>query len=106
MKKNITWIMAAGVVVLAAAGFSATRQTGARATADAAPTAEVVARGNYLVNTMGCHDCHTPWTVGPNGPEPDMTRALTGHPEQIGKMTPAEVPDYQPPTEDGPQASN
>lgn len=37
-------------------------------------------RGAYLVKIMGCHDCHTPWTIGPRGPEPDMSRALTGHP--------------------------
>lgn len=40
-----------------------------------------VARGKYIVDTAGCHDCHTPWKVGPNGPEPDMTLALSGHPE-------------------------
>ena len=44
--------------------------------------------GAYLVKTSGCHDCHTPFTLGPNGPEPDMTRALTGHPESL-TMPPA-----------------
>jgi mono/diheme cytochrome c family protein len=39
-----------------------------------------VARGQYLVTTSGCHDCHTPWVMGPKGPHPDMTRALSGHP--------------------------
>jgi mono/diheme cytochrome c family protein len=39
-----------------------------------------VERGAHLVSTMGCNDCHTPWKMGPKGPEPDMTRALTGHP--------------------------
>ena len=34
----------------------------------------------YLVGAMGCNDCHTPWKLGPKGPEPDMTRALSGHP--------------------------
>lgn len=49
-----------------------------------AAAAEVsVARGEYLVNTSGCHDCHTPFKMGPNGPEPDMARALTGHPESL-----------------------
>jgi hypothetical protein len=43
-------------------------------------------RGSYLVKVMGCNDCHTPWKMGPNGPEPDMTRALSGHPEQIGSL--------------------
>jgi mono/diheme cytochrome c family protein len=36
-----------------------------------------IARGEYIVTTTGCHDCHTPWVMGPNGPGPDMTRALT-----------------------------
>ena len=26
-----------------------------------------VAVGKYLVDTSGCHDCHTPWIMGPNG---------------------------------------
>jgi hypothetical protein len=42
-----------------------------------------VARGKYIVSTSGCHDCHTPWKLGPNGPEPDMTRALSGHPQDM-----------------------
>lgn len=41
-----------------------------------------VARGKYLVTTSGCNDCHTPWVLGPKGPEPDMTRMLSGHPAQ------------------------
>jgi hypothetical protein len=40
-----------------------------------------VARGMYIVSTSACNDCHTPWVMGPKGPEPDMTRALSGHPE-------------------------
>ncbi len=46
-------------------------------------SAALIERGRYLVNFGGCHDCHTPWKVGPRGPEPDMARALTGHPEQM-----------------------
>ncbi|WP_418316024.1 diheme cytochrome c-553 [Piscinibacter sakaiensis] len=42
-----------------------------------------VERGRYLVSTSGCHDCHTPWVVGPDGPGPDMTRALSGHPQDM-----------------------
>jgi mono/diheme cytochrome c family protein len=44
------------------------------------PPADKVARGKYLVTTSGCNDCHTPWIVGPKGPEPDMSRMLSGHP--------------------------
>jgi mono/diheme cytochrome c family protein len=42
-----------------------------------------IERGKYIVSTAGCHDCHTPWKMGANGPEPDMTRTLSGHPAQM-----------------------
>jgi mono/diheme cytochrome c family protein len=54
----------------------------------ASDVAEKVKRGQYLVSTSACHDCHTPWKMGPKGPEPDMTRALSGHPEGVA-MPPA-----------------
>ncbi|HVL36053.1 MAG TPA: diheme cytochrome c-553, partial [Burkholderiales bacterium] len=50
-----------------------------------------VARGKYLVTTSGCHDCHTPWKMGANGPEPDMSRMLSGHPEKMA-LPPAPKP--------------
>ena len=49
-----------------------------------------IERGAHLVRTMGCNDCHTPWKVGPRGPEPDMSRSLTGHPADL-VMPPAPV---------------
>jgi hypothetical protein len=36
-----------------------------------------------LVNVMGCNDCHTPWKMGAQGPQPDMSRMLSGHPEVL-----------------------
>ena len=51
-----------------------------------------VEHGAYLVRTMGCHDCHTPWMMGPKGPEPDMTRALTGHPSDLKMPAPPQLP--------------
>jgi mono/diheme cytochrome c family protein len=54
----------------------------------AQPYTPNVEHGAYLVRTMGCNDCHTPWKMGPKGPEMDMTRALTGHPQDL-KMPPA-----------------
>jgi len=47
-----------------------------------------IERGKYLVAGGACNDCHTPWTMGPNGPAPDMTRLLSGHPAQM-QMPPA-----------------
>lgn len=46
--------------------------------------AEQIARGKYMVTIGGCHDCHTPWIIQPDGkPGPDMSRALSGHPMQF-----------------------
>src|ERR1043165_3810729 len=49
---------------------------------DSARSAQVK-RGEYLVTTGLCHDCHTPLVMGPDGPAPDMKRALSGHPQDI-----------------------
>jgi hypothetical protein len=69
-----------GLAALALAGPSSS----ARAQADeAAATNPAVARGEYLVKIMGCNDCHTPWTMTPRGPAPDMTRMLSGHPQDF-----------------------
>ncbi|NKB67593.1 MAG: diheme cytochrome c-553 [Candidatus Latescibacteria bacterium] len=38
-------------------------------------------RGAYLTTILGCHDCHTPKLMQPGPPQPDMSRALSGHPE-------------------------
>ena len=47
------------------------------------PTPSPVERGKYLVTTSACNDCHTPKKMGPNGPEDDMDRMLSGHPESM-----------------------
>jgi mono/diheme cytochrome c family protein len=48
-----------------------------------------IKRGEYLVTTGLCHDCHTPLVAGPDGPAPDMKRALSGHPQDIVITAPA-----------------
>src|SRR5688572_18801714 len=53
----------------------------APAAAPATASSELVGGGRYLVTIMGCNDCHTPYKMGKTGPEPDMTRMLSGHPE-------------------------
>jgi cytochrome c553 len=50
-----------------------------------------VARGEYLVTIGSCNDCHTPWTMSDQGPEPDMSRALSGHPQDFAIEAPARV---------------
>lgn len=52
-------------------------------TISAARADDKLARGKYLVTTAGCNDCHTPWKMGANGPEPDYGLMLSGHPQDF-----------------------
>ena len=55
--------------------------------------AKQVARGKYLVAAADCSGCHTPLKFGPNGPEPDMSRLLSGHPEDMKLPPPPKLDD-------------
>ena len=85
MKRNRT---TTAVMVVAMAAFSGA-MVRAVSSSEQVPGASAdvkkarVERGAYLVGMMGCNDCHTPWKLGPQGPEPDMTRALSGHPQEM-----------------------
>ena len=54
----------------------------------AAPAQSPVERGKMLVIGGGCHDCHTTKKVGPGGPEADMSKMLSGHPQEIKVAAP------------------
>jgi mono/diheme cytochrome c family protein len=88
-----TFAIAAGVLLVVAT--VAGRTTGVLAEggrpdpAARAGAADRVSHGEYLVRTGGCNDCHTPWKVGDNGPEPDMSRMLMGHPAGLVAKDPA-----------------
>ena len=71
---RISLMLALGVVAAACSSQAPPAQS----TTASGVSAE---RGKYIVSIAGCHDCHTPLKMGPNGPEPDMSRALSGHPE-------------------------
>jgi len=66
-------LFALGLVMLASRAWTAPRTD-----SDSA-----VARGRYLVNAIGCGDCHTPMKMGEKGPEPDLSRLLSGHPMDL-----------------------
>lgn len=87
---RMKWLLAlGGVVMLPAILLAVGKARTVRATAVRDARVE---RGAYLVKIMGCNDCHTPWRMGENGPEPDMTRMLSGHPETL-KLTPPQQPE-------------
>ena len=80
MNRNHSMVTFAALTVILFSGIVAQAVTAPEA---AAPSKARIERGAYLVRHMGCNDCHTPLKLGPRGPEPDMTRALTGHPEGL-----------------------
>ena len=84
-------VLVAAACLPVALAMTACNQPPAAPPAAVAPAAAAapapVERGKFLVDYGGCGDCHTPKKFGPRGPEPDMTRMLSGHPE--GDKAPA-----------------
>lgn len=52
---------------------------------------ELIKHGKLLVQVGRCTDCHTPKIFGPQGPEPDGSRFLSGHPQdaELAKFDPS-----------------
>jgi hypothetical protein len=92
VQSRIAASVCAPILVLLAGCSSQPASTPAPAAAPAAPAAapavSPVERGHMLIIGGGCHDCHTPKKIGPNGPEADMSRMLSGHPESEGVPPP------------------
>ncbi len=87
------WISGAALLTTLVVGIGQAGLASAKAPAkDAKDKGKVasVERGKYIVSTAGCHDCHTPWAMGPEGPAPDMSRALSGHPREMVLPPPPE----------------
>ncbi len=91
MRKNysarsaVTLLALVSVAILASAALTLAQS---KPSGQSAVAAKRIERGKYLVSIMVCNDCHTPFKMGPNGPEPDMSRMLSGHPEGM-KVSPA-----------------
>lgn len=88
-KKSIALVaLAAGIV---AAVVSCTSGSGnENKTTTASDTAGRVARGQYLVTTIGCDDCHSPKRMGAHGPELIPELRLSGF-QKEGKLPPIDA---------------
>jgi mono/diheme cytochrome c family protein len=70
------WKVMVAVPALVAMAAFGVKASGATEPPQAKP--DMVKRGEYLVNAMGCNDCHTPMKMGAKGPEYDLTHSLAG----------------------------
>jgi len=78
MKKSIlvlTAMASAVTITLIACKGSKSADAPAGITKDS-----LVKRGSYLVNAIGCDDCHSPKKFGPNGPEVIAELRFSGYP--------------------------
>jgi mono/diheme cytochrome c family protein len=91
-----------GILAVVAVAFTGLVRTAVSKPADATQQ-ERVEHGHYLVTISGCNDCHTPKTTGPQGPEPDPQRLLSGHPAALGVPS---LPNAAATNQDWPIASN
>ncbi|GAB2832010.1 c-type cytochrome [Ferruginibacter profundus] len=80
-------IAATVVMAVAACNNKAAETAGKPTTMD---STEMVERGKYLVNAIGCDDCHSPKRMGPNGPEIIPELRLSGFPHD-GKLPPIDT---------------
>ena len=78
-KQRVSTRHLAAAITLAASAISAPLGASRAIAAESGD----VARGAYLAKIMACNDCHTPWKMGAAGPEPDMSRMLSGHPQDL-----------------------
>lgn len=82
MKKvmlSVTALAAVFVLALTACQSNQAKETSTVAATTTLSKEDLVKRGEYLVNTIGCDDCHSPKKMGPRGPEVDLEHRFGGY---------------------------
>ncbi|MBI1805310.1 MAG: diheme cytochrome c-553 [Ignavibacteriae bacterium] len=69
-------VVVASILLLGSSPQSEKKSEGKSGKSNAA----MVERGRYIVNTGACNDCHSPKIYTKDGPIPDTSRLLSGHP--------------------------
>lgn len=100
MKKQFLTVTILSAVI-AAAVISCTGSSGKDSQSSSAATSENtvdttarIARGEYLVNTIGCDDCHSPKRMGAHGPELVPELRFSGF-QKDGKLPPVDTKAVQ-----------
>ena len=74
------FLIIGGIMVTASAIFIACTDTSADTKKKGMTKEELVKRGEYLVNTIGCDDCHSPKRMGGHEPEIIEELRFSGYP--------------------------
>ena len=89
MRTSIVMIIAVFAAALLAEACSNNSET-PKATHAGLDSAALVKRGEYLVNAVGCDDCHSPKRMGAHGPEIIPELRFSGFPAN-GKVPPVDT---------------
>lgn len=79
--KTTNKILLAALATLPLVGLTLAATTSSKAKTNEAKSAQLE-RGRYLVGFGDCNACHTPLKMGAHGPEPDLSRMFSGHPDK------------------------
>lgn len=87
MRTKVSAIIIAAVAVTVSV-ISCNSKEENKTTAQAISNDSLVKRGFYLVNAMGCDDCHSPKKMGQHGPEVIPELRFSGYPSDrpVGKV--------------------
>lgn len=90
MKKRSYLLTTILFALILLAGCSNNQKPEVAATPELTPD-QLVKKGEYLVNIMGCNDCHSPKSMGPQGPQLIPELILSGYPADrpVLKLEPA-----------------
>ena len=80
--RNRFFIIGSSLILLAGAIIACNNSAGKEKEKKALTQEELVKRGDYLVNAVGCDDCHSPKKMGPHGPEVIPELRFSGYPSE------------------------
>lgn len=90
MKRTILLLSAIVILITIAALACTNASAGAEKNSEKLNAEEMVKRGEYLVNSIGCDDCHSPKQMGAHGPEIIPELRLSGYPSSRA-LQPADI---------------
>jgi cytochrome c553 len=93
MRKSIFILSAMAAIIAIAVVACNSSATGTKKQTVTLDSAALVKRGDYLVNAMGCDDCHSPKRMGAQGPEiiPELRFSGFRHDGQLPPLDTAVV---------------